>query len=548
MSRSFIEVSVAAIASALLAQPALAQTALDRVAPATRAPDPIAQPAPAAPTVVLETSAPAAPQVSGTVSAGAISIVGLSVLRVDAFSDILEQYVGRTLDGTDLASLTDRIASRARDRGYVFASARIAPQKLIAGVLSVEVDEGRIDGIEIAGRDNPAVRRALAPLANGQPVSKAALERHLLIADDIDGIQIRGSKLEHKGSRNVLVVTIAEQKITGRVAVRNDGTRPVGPVEIHIDALVSQLLAADDSLAVNYTTAPLEPRELQYARARYLKQIGSDGTQLSLTSSYSAVRPESYLSGYDVLGTSWSGSVGVMRPLSRRRRSGLWLSGTFEVDGLTQSRGGAVVRRDRETVLRLGLYGYTNFLGGQLRANAVVTQGFDLFDATEADDPLASRTDADGTFTAANLWLEWVRPLGGGLSLRLSGAGQLASQPLLLNEVVSLGGGTFLRGYDSSERSGDQGVMGSAELRYDVKRPLGIADRAQLYAFGDGGVVRSIVSDWDGGSLASTGGGVRIDFNKTIGATAEIAVPLTGPRYDTGNRAPRVNLGVSKAF
>ncbi|MGN6817635.1 MAG: hypothetical protein ACTHJR_03085 [Sphingomonas sp.] len=32
-----------------------------------------------------------------------------------------------------------------------------------------------------------------------------------------------------------------------------------------------------------------------------------------------------------------------------------------------------------------------------------------------------------------------------------------------------------------------------------------------------------------------------------VGAAAEVAVPLTRPRYDTGNRDSRINLGIPTA-
>jgi hemolysin activation/secretion protein len=207
-----------------------------------------------------------------------------------------------------------------------------------------------------------------------------------------------------------------------------------------------------------------------------------------------------------------------------------------------------LTRRDRETVLRLGLYGYTPFLGGRLRVNAVMSQGIDLFDATQPGDVLASRFDGDGTFTSANFWVEWTRPLGGGFSVRLAGDSQLSSQPLLVGDELGLGGGAFLRGYDWSERTGDQGVIGSAELRFDLNRPFSFTRRAQFYAFGDGGVVNNLGTGGGGGSLASAGGGVRVDFTNRIGATAEVAVPLSGSRYDTGNRQPKINLGLSTSF
>ncbi|WP_186729055.1 ShlB/FhaC/HecB family hemolysin secretion/activation protein [Sphingomonas panacisoli] len=489
-----------------------------------------------------------APEIGGTVTVGAISLSGLTVLSADQFSDILTDFVGRSLGSNDLAALTDRIATRARDRGYVFATARIMPQRLTAGVLIVAVDEGRIDRVDVDGSDNRAVRAALAPLANGQPVTLGALERRLLIAGDIDGIRVRRAKLVRDGSVGALVVTVAQDRVSASLSLRNDGTRPIGPIELHASLMIAQLFAADDSVTFGYSTSLVQPRELQYGRVRYQKQIGTTGTALSIASTYSVIQPGSYLSSYDILGRSWSQSLGLLQPLYRRRHSSLWLTGSLEVDNLTQRRGSTEVRRDRASVARVGLYGYDDMLGGRLRVSAILSQGVDLFDATGRNDPLASRFDADGTFTAANVWIEWTRPMGSGFSIRLAGDSQIASQPLLVGEEVSLGGSTFLRGYDWSERSGDQGAMGSAELRWDIKRPFGIARRAQLYAFGDGGVARNLSNGFGGGSLASVGGGLRVDITRSFGATAEIAVPLSGVRYDTRNRQPRVNLGISTSF
>lgn len=527
-----------------------AQTALDRATPPARGPEatapdlPQSRPAIAVDDVPAETALASAP----VITVGAIALNGLRVLSLDQFTDLLGEYVGRSLAPADLAALTNRVAQRARDRGYVFATARISPQKLAAGILVVEVDEGRIDRVEVQGSDNKAVRAALEPLANGRPVSLDDLERRLLIAGDIDGIRIKGTRYARNGEQRVLIVTVAQDSASARIAIRNDGTRPIGPVQIHVEGMISQLLASDDLLTVGYTTAVPQSRELQYARLRYEKRLNASGTEVALASTFSAVRPGSYLSGYEILGRNWSQSIAILQPLLRRRRASLWLNASAKIDDLTQRRGGRLVRHDRQTVLRLGIYGYENFLGGRLRASAVLSQGVDLFAATGAQDPLASRYDADATFTAANFWLEWTRPLGSGFSVRLAGDSQLASQPLLISEEAGLGGGAFLRGYDWSERSGDQAAMGSAELRYDLRRPFGIADRAQLYAFGDGGVVSNLSNGFGGGSLASAGGGVRVDFSRVVGATAEVAVPLTGPRYDTGNRQPRFNFGLSTSF
>lgn len=550
MKRQIIESFVLIGVGAAAASPVAAQITLDRVTPPSRAPEPT----PTAITPVLppaidvEPNRSAAPAVTTVVTVGAISLVGLTALSPDQFSDILTDYVGKTLQPRELAALTDQIATRARDRGFVLATARIAPQRITAGVLTVIVDEGRIDRVDVDGSNNPAVRAVLAPLANGKPAKLAEIERRLLIAGDIDGVSVRRARYVREGELGVLVVSLGQDRVTARASLRNDGTRPVGPTQINVGAMIAKIFAADDSLSAEYSTALVDPNELQYARLRYQKQLGSGGTQFSLTSTYSVVQPGSYLASYDILGRSWSESIAVMHPVYRYRQASLWLSGSFEVNNLTQKRGIVQVRRDRERVARVGIYGYSNEFGGRLRVSATFSQGLDVLDATRRGDPLSSRFDADGTYSAANFWVEWTRSLGAGFSVRLAGDSQVASQPLLVGEEVSLGGGSFLRGYDWSERSGDQGAMGSAELRFDIKRPLGVAERAQIYAFGDGGVVHNLANGFGSGSLASAGGGLRVDFSRSIGATAEIAVPLSGTRYDTRNRQPRINVGVIKSF
>lgn len=54
--------------------------------------------------------------------------------------------------------------------------------------------------------------------------------------------------------------------------------------------------------------------------------------------------------------------------------------------------------------------------------------------ATKRSDVLASRRDADDTFTALNAWTDWTSDLGGNLSMRGAAQGQVASQPLLIGE------------------------------------------------------------------------------------------------------------------
>jgi hemolysin activation/secretion protein len=550
-----MHVAAAALSTVLLAagaapHAARAQDALDRADQASRVPE-RARPEASAPkpTIPVEVDAPtAAPEVGAAILVGAVSLAGLQELAPADFADIIADRIGRTLNSTELAALATAIAERARGRGLAFASAWIEPQRLANGVLVVRVDEGRIDEVRFDGPVPPGVREALAPLVDGKPARIEQVERRLLLAGDLGGVLIRSSRFLREGGKGVLLVRVSRERVTGRISLTNDGTKAVGPYQARIEADLNALFFADDALSVTYSITPAELNELRYARASYAKRVDGSGTELTLSGSSAFVRPGANLTPFGFVSRSWSLGASLAQPLVRSRDTSLWLEGEFGLRNLAQRRRGTLVRHDRVATIRMTLHGYADVLNGRLRSGLTVSQGLQLLEATGFGDPLASRPRASGSFTSLSGWANWTRDLGGGFSLRAAVQSQLAFEPLLVSEEVGLGGTAFLRGYDWSERSGDQGVMGAAELRYDWRKPLGFLRRAQLYAFVDGGRVTNIDDDYGSGDLASAGGGVRADLTSSFGANFELAVPLTGPRYDTGTESPKLNLRLLKTF
>ncbi|SOB88182.1 Hemolysin activation/secretion protein [Sphingomonas guangdongensis] len=538
------------VVALLAAVPAVAQTRVDRVDPARieRENLPVTRPeAKAAPTVERPAVAPPAAATPASIAVGAVAIEGLQELSPEDFADIIARYVGRSLSGAELATLTEEIGRRGRERGYVFASASIVPQRLTAGVLVVRYDPGALDEIQLEGAESAAVRAALAPLL-GRPARLDQVERRLLLAGDIDGIYVRRSRYVREGNRGILLVSILETRRRVRAVLENDSTGPIGPNQLRLDADWNRVLFADDSISLTHVSTPFEPEELQYVRARYAKRLNASGTEVTVSGSFSATHPGAYLEPLDLAGRSWFGSVAVLQPLQRRRDGSLWFSGGLDLRDTVQDRAGLRRRHDRLFALRLILSGSRKAGGGALRGNATLSRGLDGLSATRHGDPLASRGDADPTFTSLVVWGDWTRPLPDDLSIRLSAQGQLASRPLLIAEEIGIGGNAFLRGYDYSERSGDQGVMGSAELRYDWRNPLGLGRKAQLYGFADAGRVTNLRRGSGGGSLASAGAGICADVSSSIDASIEVAVPLSGPRYETDDRRPRINVRLLKLF
>ncbi len=530
--------------------PMMAQDVFDRTDPTQGEEEEVRQPEQAEgipPSVAADPTSQAV-ALDGEYRVGAIIIEGRSALSVSDFVDILDSYSGHNLRSAQLDALVDAIASRARDRGYAFATAYIQPQALSAGVLRVHLDEGVIDEIRIEGADESAIRSQLAPLQNGRAVTLAMVERQILLAGDISGVHIRRSRYERENGRGILIVEASRSALDGYLELTNDGSQPIGPERARIDADLNGLILPSDEIDLTYTTTPFEPEELQYGNASYSVVVNSSGTEVGMVGSYSATEPGAYLSDRDVFGRAWRVGLEARHPLLRSRNASLWVEGELQLRDLRQEREGILVRHDRIPVIRAGLFTVAKVAGGRFRGRLTVSQGLSVLGATELGDPLASRDDASAVFSSLYAWADWTRDLPSDFSLRLAGRAQGSTDPLLSTEDLGLGGNSFLRGYNFSERFGDQGVMGSGELRYDWDDAAGLIDRLQLYTYADGGVVDNLANGRGNGSLASAGGGIRTDITRGLDFDIEVAVPLTGPRYDTDDMSPRFNVRIKKSL
>jgi len=385
-------------------------------------------------------------------------------------------------------------------------------------------------------------------LTNGQPVTLASLERAVLLADDLPGVVVRSTRFEREGEQRVLVVTAQRDTIGGGVLVATDGTKPLGPVRARIDLDANGLISPRDRVDLSFSATPFDPGELAFFNARYSVVVNDSGTTLGGFGTWSRTEPGAYLAALELEGEAWQGGIRLRHPLMRGQRRSLWLEASAELQDLRQDSFGAPARHDRIALARLGFYGFGPLAGGNLQGRATVSQGLDILGATGEGDPLASRLDAKPDFTTLSWWLNWRRGIAPRVGLSLATSGQVSSAPLLVGESFALGGSAYLRGYDFAQQVGDEGIAGLAELRYDWPDPLGAARHLQLYAFADGGTVSNRADGFGGGTLASSGAGLRTDLTRSLDIDVEIAVPLTEARYDTDDRTPRINLRVSQSF
>jgi hemolysin activation/secretion protein len=482
-----------------------------------------------------------------SVTAGAI-IVESSVFSNEVFAAVIAPYLGRTLDAAELRELLSKVAGVARAKGYLFATASIAPQAVSAGVLRITLDEGRIDAVRSIGAPNAQVDAILHRLVGKGPVRAGDFERVLLLAGDVAGVRVTDARYVRENGFGILLVTLADDRNAFFVQLDNRGTDIVGPVRATALASVRGVVGKGDEVSLLAASTPFDPEELVFAQLKYAAPLDDRGDIIWSSAAFGHTRPGASLEQFDVKGDSYSLGTGLSHPLVRSRNASLW--GTVELRGLwlDQEILGVRIRRDRVVTLSGGLEGAAKWGGGIIRGNGALVAGLPLDGVTRMGDPLASRGDGDARFARLELYGDWTRTVATDVSIRIAGAAQLATRPLLASQELGLGGRLFGRAYDDNERSGENGVAGSVEARLDVPTDSGLIRRVQLYGFADAGYVDNARRGLGGGDLYSAGAGLRFGLGPNLNGEAEIAAPIGADRISTGNRHPRISLRLSAGW
>jgi hemolysin activation/secretion protein len=523
------------------ADPTITEQALPQPAPESRNGIQEAQGGPPIPTVSR------VEQVTGTVAA--VTVTGAHGIDPARFADVITPVIGRELTRSDLRDLAGAVARVVRAQGYPFATASIEPQAMSNGVLRVTVDQGRIDAVRVIGARNAAADALLVQmLANRQPLTRATLEKALLLVGDIPGVRVKDTRYVKQDGFGILLVTIERDRASAYAQVDNRGSDEVGPVRSTVLASVRGLAGDGDELGIIVANTPIQPDEFAFVRLRYSAPVDAAGSVLSASASYGRSNPGASLAALNVVGRSGDVAVAYSRPLLRRRAQSLWSSLEFRAVSIEQMLAGRLLRNDRLATLTGSLNGFAGVAGGVARGDVSLVAGLPLSGVTRAGDARTSRADGDARFVTLGYQVEWTTKVTRQLTLALSSAGQVASRPLLATAEIGLGGPGYARGYDYAERTGDNGIMGSAELRADTGRVLpGVIDRTQVYGFVDGGVVGNLREGRGGGALTSTGFGLRGGTGRWDGMV-EVALPLNKDRFDARNRSPRLSLRLSRSF
>jgi hemolysin activation/secretion protein len=484
-----------------------------------------------------------------------ISIVGATAIPRDQLTSAYQPYIGKKVSQADLAAIAANISDAYRAAGFHVSRAIVPPQDIDNGTIRIQVIEGSITAIDLKGEgaEEFGVRQMLSPVLAEQPSRLTTLERGLLLVNTRPGVRILDSALEEIGNASGhfrLTVLVKTWHLFTSFGIDNLGATGVGPWESYATAAYNSAFAKGDTLAVNLSTTPNDPRELAFGRLSYDTPIGNDGVRVGASATYSSVWPGDWRHAYaDNTMTEGLQLRASIVPLQSVRAS-LTVTTAFDVSNVWEGDMFGPIYSDRIRTFSLTSdsrlqdnFGGTNYLTATWR------QGLNILGASPDGDDFVSHWGASPSFTVINAWYTRYQTLTDAWSLKIAGAGQWASGPLYLSQQFYLGGAAFGRGYGAAETSGDNGMAGTLELRFDQRLNSRYLSGYQLYGFVDSGVAwNSGFNYTDGISLVSVGGGVRFFLTNNTQADLAVAVPLSYRVPDNPGRDVRVLFSLTSAL
>lgn len=481
-----------------------------------------------------------------------VSIVGATAISQDRLATAFQPYVGRKVSQADLAAIAAGMSDIYRTAGFHLSRAIIPPQDINDGSIRVQVIEGSITALDLKGEgaEEFGVRQILNPVLAEQPLRLTTLERGLLLINGRAGVRIEDTTLEEIGKASGhfrLTVFVNTWHVYTSFGLDNLGSSAVGPWQSYATAAVNSYLAQGDTLAANLSTTPGDPRELAYGRLSYDVPIGNDGFRVGASAAYSDVWPGGYrhVNSDNTATESFELRASIVPWQSQLAT----LAVTTALDIIDSSEGdvsGPIYDDRIRTFSLTSDYRLQDNFGGNNYLAITWREGLDILGASPIGDAFVSHAGASPSFSTLNAWFTRYQTLSDAWSLKIAGAGQLASGPLFLSQQFYLGGAAFGRGYGAAETSGDNGMAGTLELHFDQKLNSRYMTGYQLYSFIDSGVAWNAGYRYtDGVSLISTGGGVRFFLTNNMQADLAVAVPLSYRAPDNPARDVRVLFSLS---
>nr|WP_244441258.1 ShlB/FhaC/HecB family hemolysin secretion/activation protein [Methylosinus trichosporium] len=478
---------------------------------------------------------------------------------------------GRTSDDVEKARAA--LEKAYHDRGFQTVGVSVPQQSVKGGVVILKVAELKVGRLRVKNAryfDVDQIKARASSLKEGTVPDFGKVTKDIVALNQWPDRRVTPSLRAGVTPGTVDVDLTVEDKLpvhanielNNRRSPNTSALRTVGTVRY------DNLWQLGHSLSFTYQVAPERSKDAEVFSGSYLARIPDVEWLSVLAYGLSSRSDVATVGGVNVVGPGQT--IGARAIMSLPSVENLYHSVSA---GLDYKHYGQVVRLGTDVtsspityyplVVTYGGAYQTESFTTQLSASVTLNMRAPSSDRTAFDN---KRFRASGRFAHFNLDVSHLQELPEGFQAYARFVGQIADGPLVSSEQISVGGLDSVRGYLESEVLGDNGAVGSFELRSPdvgemlqdtVKRgapegepPITVFNDWRLFGFVDKGVAEILsplaeqqahFNPW------SYGFGARVKLLDHVSGMFVYSTPMVRQTY-TQAREPRLNFRVWGEF
>jgi hemolysin activation/secretion protein len=439
--------------------------------------------------------------------------------------EIAQPYVKKTITLNNLNEMTKKMSLYLRNNGYPAAMVYVPEQEIIRSTIKIAILPGRYGNITLNNEsklDNDVAERISKKLHTGDIIKTISLETTIHNLNNLPGVKASTvlSPGTAKGTSDIVINIRDHKKHEGIAYVSNYGSKYSGRYQYAAQETINNISHKGDLLRIGTS---ISNKLMQNYYMSYEMNVGRSSSTIGIGLSHMNYDIDSYLASMGMEGKANTISVYGKTPIYKTSKKNLDVLYGYNYRSLQDSISSPNWDSDRHSHSGyIGLAGSVNqHQKSSFYYNLILTHGVMETDSADAE-LMDSVNHFSGGFTKGNADITAIQSLGHSTDILFRAQGQLASKNLDSSERFYLGGAQGVRAYPQGECSGDEGILGTAELRWYTP-----VSGLTLSCYLDGGEVRLRKSDNAHTSLLGWGVGLnykttdnwfaRVDYARRIG-------------------------------
>jgi len=388
---------------------------------------------------------------AATVTVTAFAFSGNVKLSAEQLAAPVAPFLNTPLSFSQLQKVAEAVTTAYREAGWVVRT-YLPQQDISSGVVTLQVVEAVFGKVSIEApapqRIKPEIFSAIAQSAQAvdKPLVAGALDRALLLMEDLPGVSVIGRLMEGEQHSQTDLVIAAKDKalVTGTVSADNYGSLATGADRLNASISINSPSGLGDLLTADL----MKTEQSDYERIAYSLPVSASGARAGVHLS------NLQYSVPGLSGTAQTKGFDFSYPLIRSQSKNLNLLVTYDSKSFDNADSIGV----NALTLALNAMQFDSMAGGGMNSVglSIVSGTVHLVDES---DPTA------GQFSKASVSLSRLQTLANDLTLIVATNMQFSSQDLHSSENIYLGGAGGVRAYPGGEGGGSEGRTLSIELQ-----------------------------------------------------------------------------------